>query len=1080
MPDIGLRFRPSLVIFVDEPGRQICEQLKQIVKLTQFETVLHQCIALIQVKVKDMAATSTQSRVSFDQAIPVPLSENFPPDDDDMPVGPAELEELIAASLTSIQLNKRLLQIRDAAYPVPETRPQIYIVGSAGSQALRVVYQMIQTELRRQFFATEVCYILDAYEAAQSGTVRFEEDLVPPQPNDPYWQGDDVPNFCFFYENYLRYPVPSTITLKESHYAAAESLFALIATGITPEPGFANFMRSPARLTSYSNVGSMSTTLLIFPHEAALTFSSARLGSELVEQWLDDLNRELLPEEDRRRLQRQARSDVEKIERWIKDTELRPAANEDVRKVADEDNPEIIENEGELNRWPTLHILKDKLPTQSERDHIQSQSLLRDLEDQVGELFQRFHFSEVEQEARRYRKRPDIWVRLVDQRGQRAVEAHYEWNQIATRAWEATSICVQDEIQYRVDTLWSDRKNGILGFEMARTYVDAFDDQMVKLQDRLIRLRGIHRQSYIESLDRFEQLSIGEWLHLPGIQNNQGNENAGATQASPTMGGVSTPGPVPAGGASGSGAPVASGAATHWHLPAREVQIVDQMERRILWSQEQVPSIPTQFAISLPFLLALVLASLAIYPQGDLLVTGEVALGSGLLIALGNGLFWRRYWDKVKKAKKDLLRFYRRHFAYRSEVREDALRLLVMVPLRRRVMAMRERLDNIAAFLGGVRSRLDESSQQIRHNFFSTPSGVRDIYIVNGERLQRRGRNTLEDLAAQVTHLRENGPVPWHRTLSGIKEHLIELFRQQSMIEMTEDDAWRQIDTFAREITRRYLHGQLVDIQRALENRDIWSEARERAGSPLYQALVGFRKPELFFVCGNPAILTPLSGARTGDLSLNGNSARKTVKWPFDAIPVSISDHHNWVLFIAFFKGGTPPALDPAILFPPQRNQSSPDDDPVLATEGMDLEEEDITSSGSLPFSPTLDDDDDNTAPRDLVPGTLPRTPAPNKEDDGVLPGGSIPPFLPLWAEEDDDDTPPKGLPRVTPGAFPLNERDDDDDAPPGGISRQALDAEADQDLAHPNFDARQRELMKFINQRLRNPANYTVDSEQQ
>jgi len=49
MQNVNLRFRPSLVVFVDQAGKEICEQLKGIIQLTEFEDVLHQSIALIQV-----------------------------------------------------------------------------------------------------------------------------------------------------------------------------------------------------------------------------------------------------------------------------------------------------------------------------------------------------------------------------------------------------------------------------------------------------------------------------------------------------------------------------------------------------------------------------------------------------------------------------------------------------------------------------------------------------------------------------------------------------------------------------------------------------------------------------------------------------------------------------------------------------------------------------------------------------------------------------------------------------------------------------------------------------------------------
>lgn len=910
---INLRFRPSLVVFVNEEGQQICEHLRQIVQLTCFDEILHEGIALVQVTAReerDPGGQAGEVHVRIERAERVPIGRGAAPEEPS-PRDATDLHNVISASIDRIQADALLSEISRERYPVPETRPQIYIVGSARCRALREIHHMLQQEVRRRFFATEICYILDAFDQPGQGDVLVADDLALPKQSDPYWLREDVPNFCFFYEKYLAFPNPRTVTREESHYAAAESLFALISTGITPEPRFENFVQPPPRLTMYTNVGSMNTTLLIFPREAALTFASARLGSTLLEQWLSDLNRELLPEKQRRTLQGRARQDVVALEDWLEERECRPGANEEARAVSR--RRELEPGRGR-NNWPTLHVLREEHPAIPARTLTQQQETLRDLEDQSVALFRLFHFREIEHEVRRYRRRPDIWVRLVEQRGRRAVEAYYEWNQIASAAWEAAGARAQSAAQYEIDTLWSNRQHGIHGFEMARTYVDAFDERLVTLHDHMQRLRVSHQQNYIESLEHFEQVSEGEWLGQTGITDAAGDTGAPA-QASPQMSRpAATFAPV---GAGGGGSGVASaGAAGHQHLSLREVQLVDRLERRILWLQDQLPSIPTQIATSLPFLLALVLAWGALYPQGGALMLVALTVGVGLLLGLANWIFWRRYWKKVREARKDLLRFYVRHFAHRCEVREDALRLLVTTPLRRRVMGLRERLDDIASFIGSVRTRLDTIAQRTQHDLFDTPSGARDIYVANGERLQRRSRNTLEDLAHQVTQQRENRPLePWHRSLLEIRENLIEAFRTErpSILEMNEDDACTRIETFVRGVTRGYLHGTLDDIQRALANSAIWSEARDRACSPLYQAVVGMRQPQLFFVCGQAPLLAPLSADQ-----MRGKS-RTQMHWPVDAIPVYISDHHDWVLFAAFFSGGTPPALDSEILFPPKR-----------------------------------------------------------------------------------------------------------------------------------------------------------------
>lgn len=903
-PRIDLRFRPSLIIFVDDAGERICQHFKHIIQMTQFDEIVQQCIALLQITTGDgQIAPDEELDASFFKAIPIPVvGEQFPEFDPDLPTEPGDLDELLARSISSVRLDRRLIEVNDAGYPVPNPRPQIYIVGDARSASLRAVHQVVREQLRRRGFTTLVCYVLDAYEASATGAPHLGGDPLLDQQSTSYWLQHDVPDFCYFYEDQLTYPVPRTVTQAESHYAAAESLFALIAAGITPEPIFEQFMKLDSNLTSYTNVGSLGTTLIIFPNEAALEFCSARLGRTLLQQWLNDINRELLPENERRKLQDRARGDVEQMRQWIVDLPPRPYANE-TEQTARHKGKKNEESE-RVHRWPSLDILTQDNHPISARALTQQRGLHFDVRNHTQVLFKLFQYADVEGEARGSRKRPDAWTRLVYHRSGRAVDVYQEWDQVASQAWDAAGQRIGVEVKQTVDTLWSRRGYGIYGFEMAKTYVEAFDEHLTKLQDRLIRMREMHERGYEERLDEFERLADGEWLPPQGAANINTQVAAGVTQVGPGIQGAAN---AQAGNganalvnAGGGNAPARS--TTHQHLTAHEEDIARNLELRIAWLQEQVPSIPTQVAISLPIILAAVLAGQALYPQGNLFYTLLLTVVSVTVIGIMNWLFWRRYQKRVEEGRKDLLRFYRAHFAHRCEQREDALRRLVMVPLKRRVLSMRERLDDIALFIESVQDELDERSQRVRRHLFSSPSGVRDIYIANGERLQKQRRNTIEDFEGQVTRQRENSPVEeWHRTLQDMRERLIETFHTdtQSIIEMTAELAREHIYEFTSKITAPYLHGPLSDIQRALDNNDIWKDALDRARSPLYQAQVGIREPQLLFVCG-----------RGVDL------AHGEKHWPTNTTPVLISDHHHWVLIAALFRGGSPPAFDPDTLFP--------------------------------------------------------------------------------------------------------------------------------------------------------------------
>src|SRR5205823_11832478 len=132
------------------------------------------------------------------------------------------------------------------------------------------------------------------------------------------------------------------------------TLFALIATGITPDMHFEQMMELQPNLTKYTNVGSMGTSLIIFPREAAQEFCSAHLGFTLLQQWQSDIDRELLPEPRRRQLQERARKDVEQVEQWIKDVKPRPYANGDAKDMKVSKPHDDDEGERQENSWPSL------------------------------------------------------------------------------------------------------------------------------------------------------------------------------------------------------------------------------------------------------------------------------------------------------------------------------------------------------------------------------------------------------------------------------------------------------------------------------------------------------------------------------------------------------------------------------------------------------------------------------------------------------------------------------------------------------------------------------------------------------
>jgi hypothetical protein len=213
----------------------------------------------------------------------------------------------------------------------------------------------------------------------------------------------------------------------------------------------------------------------------------------------------------------------------------------------------------------------------------------------------------------------------------------------------------------------------------------------------------------------------------------------------------------------------------------------------------------------------------------------------------------------------------------------------------------------------------------------SDPTGQRDIFIANGERLQREGKNTLESFAGQISQKRVKEPVEeWHQSSADMKRQLILQFRQQaqSLMEMSDEDAQAQIRRFVTDITRAYFKGPLVELQYALDKENIWREARDRVETPLYRIDIGKTTREFFFVCG-----------RAWDVN-------KGLRYlPNDARHVRTSDVHDWILLATFFQGGLPETINPDILFP-EKGQANPSgtatnhhaiDDPLAVDPGSEL-----------------------------------------------------------------------------------------------------------------------------------------------
>ena len=949
---IHLQFRPSLIIFVGKAGRDIHNYFGLDNLLAYLDAPLRQSVGLLHI---DTAGQGSDTAHVLPSGSPL---QNDP----DFPVGSGAWEEMIYRSLLSVQLDRRRLAINSAGYAVPDPRAQIYIVGELTDENapwMAYVLRLVREQIQSHRFDTMVCYILNSYQATENHSATLSRSWEANRQLE--WHQYALANFSYLYEYMITHPFPTFLSQDEVHYVSAEALFALVSTGIAAVPVFQDEMRLPPTLQNYSDyVGGLTTSMIRFPRQSVSRYSSAQLSSELMQKWYEDLDKSDISDQERRLLQAQASAVTQEVRNWIDDTVPRPASGE--------------------NLWPTLGVLRTKNATTKGWRYARQLDAHRQLADQSAKLFKTLVFANVSREYHAQRQKTESWLEIADRRLLSAVDAFVNWESLARIAWDATSERIGNDFSIQVDKLWPVSNNG---FEKARIYVVELDNQLTSLADRVTQWRTRHHQHYRQDQSRFSQLSQeGPWIIDAEDASIKG---ASVTSAKPTWAGQGpgahsthhqptfshTPG---SSGGAPSPAPRPVGPQ---HLPPAEEEISLNLKRRIGWKQKQIPVLPSLGATSFLGWLTSAFALVALSLPLNLLIVANAALA--LAFVMGSmALRWQRE-DQFRNAQKELLEFYRRYYAFRCESREDIQRMNLMRILRTRVTNMRVRLETIYDFIMYIQQSATQETQKVENDLFNGPTGVRDIFVANGERLEQHGNHRLHNIAKQVTQLRLNRPVEdWHRTLDEMKDKLIETLRQNtvSLIEATPGEAQEHIYNFTARVVNRYLTGSLVDISATLDKPEIWRAVLDRAIKPLYFSQVGIREPRLLFICGSKKDL---------------NTSRPYI--PNDAITVE-TNSTEWLMVVAFFRGGSPTAINADKLFLPwvpptpgsgggsgpsdPGGSSGPGAASTAAAASVPAPGPSLLSSSSQPGN-TQQADESNTTLRRLRPSSRPRISAPQR-----------------------------------------------------------------------------------------------------
>ena len=454
---VRLQFRPSILIFVGESGRNIYQHLTSLLAVLPQD--LHGGVGLLAVAERGSYARTLPLRDADEDALTQGESQ--------AEAGP--LAELLAAMLRRVQSDREIRAIQQRGYAVPVPQTQIFIAGHTTSPAFPLVLEAVTAELRRSRITTQICYVLS--------DVPHDTDSLPSWKRHLLGDTGQMPevNFSFLYEEMGQRG--TFHSQAETEYAAAEALFALVATSIEAAPIVHQTTQKTLTTTDVDQrLGSLGTSLIAFPRAAAERYCTDLLGAELMRGWTETIGGkgdEALRREQRERAER----DGEAIYRHLSDREERPLAG------------------GSLQ--PDLAFLRE-----------QHESQLRQLQQRTEELFTAFAYDAVADEHERHAP-GESWTTLAGRREGNAILAFHVWEQAARTAWLAAATDIERRIGAAVNELWLREESGV---RRALAYVERLDEGFDLLRERLVMWRADHRQEYEREVAELDRLSRGPWV----------------------------------------------------------------------------------------------------------------------------------------------------------------------------------------------------------------------------------------------------------------------------------------------------------------------------------------------------------------------------------------------------------------------------------------------------------------------------------------------------------------------------------------------------------------------------------------
>ena len=841
-PSVPPKFRPSIIIYVGTTGDTTAGTGAATAGITRgiaksVYHYFHELCASLDAVLYSGVGILTVADGSEDATLHLLRENETAPREGNFRI-------LLGDLLRQVQGDRLKSSIERAGYAVPQPYPQIYIVGHTHADWVSEVARWTNDVLETNRHLSFIAYMLIDFprytgspltQFSGPPTISAISNIYPPLNwIPPAWTRDLLPdgdllprvNFCFMYEeaNQDRTYVEEA----DIHYAVAQALFALVATGISTTVTFREATGISIITTDLdTRIGSLGTSLIHFPRDAAEQYCSNIHGAAIIRSRIHSTQKPEHTEQAQSKIREQAQLNAEQINTDLSDQNVRPGVPE--------------------HHWPGLSFLENDVQ--------------QELQNKTETLFSLF------------RARKD-WEVLPKRREAQAFQSFRGWRLNALpRAWKEAEQVINKRIEQIIDSVLQRDDSG----ELVKIYLDQFDTVLQQALDGFMKLREEHKAYYDEEIDKLQRLSVGPWViaeDAPVII----DQATSVSQATPTLASISAStnqptrpmGPPLSLSNSGITAerttlqapPVVStqdfddqSDAGQERLPQK---LLRDLEKRAEWMKNHIPTITGLIGVGIVTTPPLVLLILSLLPLSWFMyknVVLLVILSVAFVIAMACWLFRLRAQWRADAAERAFLDVYRFSFAYRCEQQEDQWRAIITWPLLRKVRKIRQRLENMENVIDYLAKQLERNASQTIDELFASPAAFRDVFIADGELLTKSGY-TLESLNQRINHLRQIDPrEKWHQSNGQINEHMNAYLAMHKITFLSpndEQELLKEVQEFCRIIISLYLHGDLIDIGKALytdsrKNSVIWQQVQKRA-KILY--LPRNEAPELFFICG--------------------------------------------------------------------------------------------------------------------------------------------------------------------------------------------------------------------------------------